>query len=137
MNQPRIIPPPPPYPPTVGHPGHRFEPLIIVVPAEPPAAENPPAEEPRRRLLVGVRTRPLAALAAVPAATWWAHTLLDPELGHGAWALSGVAIAVTAGLDWARGWWITRAALYAAIGGAFLALPLVSALTYLITGVHS
>ncbi|MGA6159608.1 hypothetical protein ACPEIC_40440 [Stenotrophomonas sp. NPDC087984] len=139
MTEPRITPPPPDYAPTVGRTtwwtNTPPEPTVIVMPAEQPQ------EQPKRRLLPDVRWRPTAVLFALSPGLWWAHTLTDPELTTaGAYAISGITVLITGGLDHARGWWITRVALYAALIGPTLALPGRPALDlvlYLITGVTS
>lgn len=138
MNHPRPIPPPPDHAPTVGRVTYWSntppEPTIIVL----PAAEQP-QEQPKRRLLPDVRWRPGAAVVAITPGIWWAHTLTDPELTtSGAYVLSGVVVVITGAADHARGWWITRAALYTTLIGPVLALParpLLDLITYLITGV--
>lgn len=137
MSDPRPVPPPPRYAPTVGRTtwwsNTPPEPTVIMLPAEQPQ------EQPKRRLLPDVRWRPGAALVAISPGIWWAHTLTDPELTtSGAYAIAGVAVVITGAVDHARGWWITRAALYAALIGPVLALParpLLDLITYLVTGV--
>ncbi|MEU9789090.1 hypothetical protein AB0E27_00450 [Streptomyces sparsogenes] len=143
MTDPRPFPPPPDHAPTVGRTtwwtNTPPEPTVIVLTAEPDPEQ--PQEQPRRRLLPDVRWRPGAAVVAITPGIWWAHTLTDPELTtSGAYVISGVAVVITAAVDHARGWWITRAALYTALIGPTLALParpLLNLITYLITGVAS
>jgi hypothetical protein len=139
MTDPRPVPPPPPYAPTVGRVTYWSntppEPTVIYLPAEQPQ------EQPKRRLLPDWRWRPGAAVVALTPGIWWAHTLTDPELTvSGAYVIAGVVVTVTGALDRARGWWITRVAVYAALIGPVLALPARPALDlalYLITGVAS
>lgn len=139
MNDPRPVPPPPDYAPTVGRvtwwSNTPPEPTVLMLPAEQTQ------EQPRRRLLPDVRWRPGAVVVAISPGIWWAHTLTDPELTtSGAYVIAGVAVVITGAVDHARGWWITRAALYAALIGPVLALParpLLELITYLITGVSS
>ncbi|WP_262702024.1 MULTISPECIES: hypothetical protein [Streptomyces] len=137
MTEPRPVPPPPQYPPSVGRVTYWSntppEPTVIVMAAEQPQ------EQPKRRLLPDWRWRPTAAVFALSPGLWWAHTLTDPALTtRGGYAISGIAVLIAGGLDVARGWWITRVGLYAALIGPALALPgrpLLDLINYLITGV--
>lgn len=139
MTQPRMVPPPPNYPPTVGAPAPR--PTVIAVTPEK-------VTETTTGLLTGRRpvynaTAVLAALAPVfggySAATGLGVALHDcrttQSLG-GAWAIAGGALVIALYLDRTRQGWHHRALLAAAVLGTVLSMPWLDAVLVLMTGVH-
>jgi hypothetical protein len=84
-----------------------------------------------------------AALAALGPGEWWGHVLHNgQDDGHaaGAWVVAAVVAGCAAGMVHVyRGFtvrrWLARVALFATLLGPVLALPVVHALVYLITGV--
>ncbi|MGW6743763.1 hypothetical protein ACWGDX_24095 [Streptomyces sp. NPDC055025] len=138
MNDPRIVPPPPNYPPTVGGWHTAPEPTVIVV--------SPETRTDRRIVRHPVRTVTalLAALAPVAsgysAATGAATALRDAATtGHtsGAWSLAVAAIAISGFIDRRRDDWIGRLLLVTSVLGTVLSLPWLSAVLYVLTGVES
>jgi hypothetical protein len=132
---PRLIPPPPNYPPFAPPP----EPRIITVQAEPAQAE--PGLLARLRPVHNI-TAAGAALAPVfggySLATGIATLLHDMDTtGHleGAWTVAALVIAVTLYTDRTRRGWPARVLLAASLLGTALALPWLEAVLYLMTGV--
>ncbi|MFD7516067.1 hypothetical protein ACFV85_14870 [Streptomyces niveus] len=140
MNDPRIIPPPPNYPPTAGAYQPPADPRIIVVTAETAAVEKP-------GVLAGLRpVRNLTALGAALAPVFDGYSLATSagtalhqivKDGHpsGAWTIDIAVLIVAAHLDHTRDGWVYRVLLCAVILGTILALPFLDALLYLMTGV--
>ncbi|MGQ4514240.1 hypothetical protein [Streptomyces sp. DW26H14] len=141
MTEPRIIPPPPTYPPTVGAPRPEPEPRIILVTPEQPKPDKP-------RLFTGRRivfnvTAAGAALAPVfggySAATALGIALHDCRTEAslpGAWALAGGLLTAALYVDRTRRGWLARLLLAAVVLGALLSLPVLDGLLYLMTGVQ-
>ncbi|WP_405799306.1 hypothetical protein [Streptomyces sp. NBC_01506] len=140
MSDPRIIPPPPNYPPNAGVHQAPAEPTIIVVTSET-AAEHKPG------FLASLRpVRNLTALGAALAPVFDGYSLATTtgtalheivKDGHlsGAWTIDVAVLAITAYLDHTRDGWVYRVLLSAAILGTLLALPFLDAVLYLMTGV--
>ncbi|GAA3727479.1 hypothetical protein [Streptomyces tremellae] len=141
MTEPRIIPPPPTYPPTVGAAKPAPEPRIIVVTPEQP-------KPPKPKLLNARRIAYNTTAAAVALAPVFGGYSLATALGialhdcrtqaslPGAWALAGGLLAATLYVDRTRSGWIARLLLATAVIGALLSLPFLDGLLYVITGVH-
>ncbi|MFC9606085.1 hypothetical protein ACFTTN_21800 [Streptomyces niveus] len=138
--QPRIIPPPPNYPPTAGAYQQPAEARIIVITPET-AAEHKPG------FLASLRpVRNLTAIGAALAPVFDGYSLATSAgtvlhdmvtTGHvsGAWTIDIAVLAITAHLDHTRDGWMYRVLLCAAILGTLLALPFLDAVLYLMTGV--
>lgn len=141
MTEPRIIPPPPNYPPTVGVQWIEPEPRIIVVTPEQPKPDKP-------RLITGRRIAFNVTAAAVSLAPVFGGYSMATALGialhdcrterslAGAWALAGGLLAATLYVDRTRPGWTARLLLATTVIGALLSLPVLDGLLYLMTGVQ-
>lgn len=140
MSDPRLIPPPPNYPPSNSPYQPTPEPRIILVTPEPAHTEEP-------GLLAGARpVWNLAAIGASLAPIFGGYSLTtavglalhDIQGGHlaGAWTIAGGAIAITLYIDQTRKGWFARVLLATAVLGTALSLPVLDAVLILMTGVH-
>ncbi|MET9506903.1 hypothetical protein ABZX62_00195 [Streptomyces flavidovirens] len=142
MTEPRLIPPPPNYPPSAGAYKTVPEPRIIVVTPETEAVE-------KAGFLASLRpVRNVTALGAALAPVFDGYSLATSagtvlheivQDGHpsGAWTIDIAVLAITAHLDHSRDGWVYRVLLCAAILGTLLALPFLEAVLYLMTGVRT
>lgn len=141
MTEPRLIPPLPSYPPTVGAPRPAPEPRIILVTPEQSMPDKP--RLPTGRRIAFNMTAAAAALAPVfggySMATALGIALHDCRTEAslpGAWALAGGLLAATLYVDRTRRGWTARLLLAAAVIGALLSLPVLDGALYLMTGVQ-
>ncbi|MDX2702171.1 hypothetical protein PV350_04830 [Streptomyces sp. PA03-6a] len=134
----RLPPPPPIEQPAPLTPPEPVYPYATFPPDPEPEADSDPWWHRLRPVYNGT-----ALVAALPMGEWWAGALTDcahDQGPAGAWVLAAVMLATTAA--GAHGYrhhtvrrWITRVLLFAAVLGPVLALPVVRATVYLITGV--
>ncbi|MET9516404.1 hypothetical protein [Streptomyces sp. NPDC002994] len=142
MTEPRLIPPPPNYPPSAGAYKPAPEPRVIVVTPEVTKDDKP-------SLLASLRpvynlTATATALAPVfggyslaSAVGLALHDCRTQQSTAGAWVIAGCALGITLYLDRTRPGWTSRVLLITAGLGTLLALPWLEALLYLMTGVRT
>lgn len=135
MNDPRIIPPPPNYPPTNSTPRPPAEPTIIVVTPET-AIEKKTGFRPMRNLTaLGAALVPIFdGYSLATSASTALHQIVNDGHLSGAWTIDLAVLAITAYLDHTRDGWVYRVLLCAVILGTVLALPFLDAVLYVMTG---
>lgn len=140
MTEPRIIPPPPTFPPSVGAPQPPAEPYFVVVTTE---TAKPAKRRITGRAVIYNGTAALVALAPVfdgystvtAVGLMLHHCRTGAGLGAG-WSLTGACVGAAWLLDRVRRGWLARFLFITFALGAALSMPVLDGLLYLMTGVH-